>query len=150
MAKMNSSVLIARCEDDKQVGLVAEKGLDCKTSVVNPSGAVMEPIDYDGVNYIPCNVGDSIILYYNKDKSTRTFKVVDIERSGHFFVCEIIYDEQEMLEMELLIIAEQVESGDMTTNAAHLKADQLLVSFLYKQGFNQVADAFNKVPKYYE
>ena len=58
--------------------------------------------------------------------------------------------EEEKLEMELLNIAEQVEEGKMTTNDAHLKADQLLVSFLYKQGFDQVADAFNKVPKFYE
>jgi phosphomannomutase len=150
MSKINENVLLPRCEDENHVGLVAEKGLDCKTVVVKPNGVVVEAVDYEGVKFIPCNVGDSIILHYNKDKSARTFKVVDIERSGHFFVCEIIYDEEEMLEMELLIIAEQVVNGNMTTNNAHLKADQLLVSFLYRKGFTQIADAFNKVPKYYE
>lgn len=150
MAKLNSQVLIARCEDDEGVGLVAEKGLDCKTKVVNPSGVTVEPVDYDGVNYIPCNIGDTVMLCYNKDKSIRTFKVIAVERSNHFFICEVLYDEEEMIEMELIALAEQVEENQMTPNTAHLKADQLLVSFLYKKGFDQIADAFNKVPKYYD
>ena len=52
--------------------------------------------------------------------------------------------------MELLNIAEMVMNGSMTTNNAHLKADQLLVSLLYKEGYEVIADAFNKIPKYYE
>ena len=129
---MNNQVLVARHEDGK-LGLVMEKSLDCKTIVVNSKGDVIDPIDYDGINYVPCNVGDKIMMYYNDNKPVRTFKVVDIERSGHFFVCEIIYDEIEMIELELLSIAEQVEAGEMNTNKAHLKADQLLVSLLYKK-----------------
>jgi hypothetical protein len=145
---MKSQVLITRCEDKDGIGLVAEKGLDCKTMVINSMGNVA-PVEYDGVFYLPCNVGDNIVFYY-EDKKMRSFKVVDIERSGHFFVCEILYDEIEQIEMELLTLAEQVENNNMTVNNAHLKADQLIVSFLYKKGFPQIADAFNKVPKYYE
>ena len=146
---MKNTILLPRCEDEEK-GLILEKGLNCKTVVIAPNGTSVEPIDYDGVNYIPCKVGDIIMHYYNKDKKVRSFKVLDVERSGHFFICEIIYDEEEMIEIELISLAEQVESGDMTTNIAHLKADQLLVSFLYKKGFVNIADAFNKVPKYYE
>ena len=145
----DNNVLIPRHEDEK-LGLVLEKSLDCKTSIINSKGVAVDPIDYEGVNYIPCNIGDKIMIWYNKSKNVRTFKVVDIERSGHFFVCEIIYDEIEMIELELLSIAEQVEAGEMNTNKAHLKADQLLVSLLYKKGFDTIADAYNKVPKYYE
>jgi hypothetical protein len=146
---MLEQVLIARHEDNG-LGLVLEKSLDCKTVVVGSNGFAVEPIDYDGINYVPCNVGDKIIVYYNKNKQTRTFKVVDVERSGHFFVCEIIYDEDELVELELISIAEQANEGNMSTNLAHLKADQLIASFLYKKGYIQIADAFNKVPKYYE
>ena len=143
-------VLLPRCVDKDGRGVVLKDRLDCETTVVDASGNVVEPIDYDGIFYVPCNVGDKIILYYNDKKCNRTFKVVDIERSGHFFVCEIIYTTEETLQMELLNIADLVNKGEMTTNAAHLKADQLLVSFLYKKGFASIADAFNKVPKYYE
>ena len=146
---MVNQVLIARHEDGK-LGLVMEKSLDCNTVVVNSKGELIDPIDYEGVNYIPCNVGDKILMQYNDDKPIRTFKVVDIERSGHFFICEIIYDEEEMIEMELIAIAEQVEAGKMNTNQAHLKADQLIISLLYKKGLDVIADAYNKVPKYYE
>jgi hypothetical protein len=145
---MKSQVLIARC-DDNGVGLVLENGLDCKTIIKGPNGSPVEPIDYNGIMYLPCNVGDTMMLCYN-DKTIRSFKVTGVERSGHFFVCEILFDEEEILEMELLNLAEQVEAEKMTTNMAHLKADQLLVSFLYKKGFPAIADAFNKVPKYYE
>ena len=147
---MANQVLIARHEGDGGLGLVLEKSIDCKTVVIAPNGDTVEPIDYDGVNYIPCNIGDKVLICYNKNKNIRTFKVTAIERSGHFFVCEIIYDEEEMIEIELLSIAEQVEAGDMSTNNAHLKADQLIVSLLYKKGFDAIADAYNKVPKYYE
>lgn len=146
---MNNQVLVARHEDGK-LGLVMEKSLDCKTVVVNSNGDVVDPIDYDGINYVPCNVGDKILMQYNNNKPIRTFKVVDIERSGHFYICEIIYNEDEMVEMELIAIAEEVEAGKMTTNMAHLKADQLIVSLLYKKGLDVIADAYNKVPKYYE
>ena len=146
---MKNQVLVARHEDGN-LGLVMEKSLDCKTIVVNSKGEVIEPIDYEGINYIPCNVGDKIMMHYNDDKPIRTFKVVDIERSGHFFLCEIIYNEDEMVELELLALAEQVEAGKMTTNVAHLKADQLIISLLYKKGLDVIADAYNKVPKYYE
>ena len=145
----NNQVLMARHEDNG-LGLVLEKSIDCKTVVVGSNGLPVEPIDYDGVKYIPCNVGDKIILYYNKDKRNRTFKVVGIEKSEHFFVCEIIYDDAEIIELELISLAEQVEENNMSVNVAHLKADQLIASFLYKKGFDQIADAFNKVPKYYE
>ena len=131
---MNNQVLVARHEDGK-LGLVMEKSLDCKTVVVNSNGDVVDPIDYDGINYVPCNVGDKILMQYNNNKPIRTFKVVDIERSGHFYICEIIYNEDEMVEMELIAIAEEVEAGKMTTNMAHLKADQLIVSLLYKTDF---------------
>ena len=146
---MNNQILIPRHEDGN-IGLVLEKSIDCKTVVVGPKGDAVEPIDYDGISYVPCNIGNKILIYYNKNKNVRTLKVVDIERSGHFFVCEIIYDEEEMIELELISLAEQVESGNMSTNTAHLKADQLVASFLYKKGYDIIADAFNKVPKYYE
>ena len=146
---MNNQVLFTRHEDG-ELGLVMEKSLDCKTIVVNSKGEVIDPIDYDGVNYIPCSIGDKIMMQYNNDKPIRTFKVIDIEKSGHFFVCEIIYNEEEMIEMELLALVEQVEAGKMTTNVAHLKADQIIISLLYKKGLDIIADAYNKVPKYYD
>ena len=147
---MNKEVLIARHEDENGIGLVIEKSIDCKTIVIAPNGETVEPIDYEGINYLPCSVGDKVLVQYNKNKNVRTFKVIDIERSGHFFICEIIYDEEEIIELELLSLAEQVEAGDLTTNKAHLKADQLLASFLYKKGFPEIADAYNKVPKFYD
>jgi hypothetical protein len=147
---MNKEVLIARHEDEDGRGLVIEKSIDCKTIVVAPDGESVEPIDYDGVNYLPCSVGDKVIVQYNKNNIIRTFKVIDIERSGHFFVCEIIYDEDEMIELELLALADQVEVGDISTNKAHLKADELIISLLYRKGLVNIADAYNKVPKYYE
>ena len=147
---MNKEVLIARHEDEDGRGLVIEKSIDCKTIVVAPDGEAVEPIDYDGVNYLPCSVGDKVIVQYNKNNIIRTFKVIDIERSRHFFVCEIIYDEDEMIELELLALADQVEAGDISTNKAHLKADELIISLLYRKGLVTIADAYNKVPKYYE
>ena len=140
---------IPRCVDGNN-GYVVEKGIDCKTMVVKPNGDMREPVNFNGVNYVPCELGDKIIMSYNDDNVIRTFKVIGIERTGHFFNCEVVLGEEEKLEMELLNIAEQVEEGKMTTNDAHLKADQLLVTFLYKKGYHAIADAFNKIPKYYE
>lgn len=139
---------IPRCVDENGKGLVIKDKIDCETSVVDPYGNIMEPIDYDGVLYVPCNIGDRIIM--NFEKSSRTFKVISIDISGHFFVCEILYTDEELVEVQLLNIAEQVKAGTMTTNDAHLQADQLIMTILYKKGFSAVADAFNKVPKYYE
>lgn len=141
---------IPRCIDENGNGMVIEKGLDCKTVVVNPNGVARDAVDFNGVNYIPCELGDKIMMCYDNGKTIRTFKVIGIERSNHFFICEVMYGDDEKIEMELLNIAEQVEEGNMTTNDAHLKADQLLVSFLYKKEFHAIADAFNKIPKYYE
>ena len=141
---------IPRCIDLEGNGVIVEKGLDCKAVVVNPKGEPREPVDFDGVNYIPCNIGDKIMMCYSDGKNIRTFKVIGIERTDHFFICEVVYSEEEQVEMELLNIAEQVEAGKMTTNDAHLKADQLLITFLYQKGYHAIADAFNKVPKYYE
>lgn len=146
---MATQILIPRCEDG-DLGLVAEKGLDCRVVVKHSNGEVVEPIDYDGMSFIPCKVGDIVMYYYNEDKSTRIFKVQNIERSGHFFVCEIVYDEMELIEMELISIAEQVEAGEMTTNSAHLRADQLILSVLYSKGLKTLAEAYDRVPKYYE
>ena len=141
---------IPRCMDENGNGFIVEKGIDCKTMVVNPNGNTRESVDFNGVNYVPCELGDKIMMCYNDGRNIRTFKVIGIERTKHFFVCEVVYSEEEQVEMELLNIAEQVEAGKMTTNDAHLKADQLLVTFLYKKGYSVIADAFNKVPKYYE
>lgn len=145
-----TTVLLPRCIDENGKGVIIKDKLDCETTVVNASGIIVEPIDYEGVMYIPCNIGDKIILYYKNKKANRTFKVVDIEKSEHFFICEIVYSDEETVQMELLNIAELVKKGEMTTNDAHLKADQILVSFLYKKGFVEIADAYNQVPKYYE
>lgn len=146
----NTTLLIPRCTDEKGNGLVLKHKIDCETVVIDPKGNTVEPIDYDGVLYIPCKVGDRVVVYYKGNERCRTFKITDIERSEHFFVCEIIYDELETIEMELINIAEMVENGAMTTNNAHLKADQLLVTLLYNKGFDLIADAFNRIPKYYE
>jgi phosphomannomutase len=145
-----TTVLLPRCIDENGKGVIIKDKLDCETTVVNASGMIVKPIDYEGVMYIPCNVGDKIILYYKNKKANRTFKVVDIEKSEHFFICEIVYSDEETVQMELLNITELVKKGEMTTNEAHLKADQILVSFLYKKGFVEIADAYNQVPKYYE
>lgn len=146
----NTTLLIPRCTDERGNGLVIKHKIDCETVVIDPNGNTVEPVDYDGVLYIPCKVGDRVVVYYKDKQRSRTFKITDVERSEHFFVCEIVYDEIETIEMELLNIAEMVISGSMTTNNAHLKADQLLVSLLYKEGYEVIADAFNKIPKYYE
>lgn len=143
-------ILIGRHIDSDGVGLVLKDTIDCETSVVNAMGENVPAKNYNGVLYIPCNVGDRIIIYYKNKKYSRTFKVKALERTEQFYVCEIIYTLEESTEMELLAIAEQVKNGEMTTNEAHLKADQLLVTLLYKSGLDKVADAFNKVPKYYE
>lgn len=146
----NTTLLIPRCTDERGNGLVIKHKIDCETVVIDPNGNTVEPVDYDGVLYIPCKVGDRVVVYYKNKQRSRTFKITDVERSEHFFVCEIVYDEIETIEMELLNIAEMVMNGSMTTNNAHLKADQLLVSLLYKEGYEVIADAFNKIPKYYE
>ena len=141
------NVLIPRCiKDDK--GLVIKEKIDHEICVIDANGNNVDPIDCDGILYVPCNIGDRIMMLFGE--MSRTFKVIGIERSGHFFVCEIIYGEEEKLEMELLDIAEQVKNGTMTTNMAHLKADQLIMAFLYKNNYRAIADAFNKIPKYYE
>jgi hypothetical protein len=141
------NVLVPRCIKDGK-GLVIKEKIDCEVRVIDANGNNVEPIDCDGVFYVPCNIGDRIMMMFGE--VSRTFKVVDIERSGHFFVCEIIYGEEEKLEMELMDIAEQVKNGTITTNMAHLKADQLIMAFLYKNNYRAIADAFNKIPKYYE
>ena len=146
----NTVLLLPRCIDEEGRGLIMKNKIDCETSVIDPNGKTVEPIDYDGVLYVPCNVGDRVLIQYKNKCRARQFKIVDIERSEQFYVCEIIYDEIETIEMELLNIAEMVINGAMTTNNAHLKADQLLVSLLYKEGYVDIADAFNKIPKYYE
>ena len=131
-------------------GLVMKNSIDSETTVIDARGNTKEPIDFFGVQYLECQVGDRIIIQYTDKKQSRTFKVVEIERSGQFFVCEIIYTVEESVEIELLNIAEMINGGQMTTNEGHLKADQLLVSLLYDKGLDTIADAFNKVPKYYE
>lgn len=143
-------ILIGRHIDPDGIGLVLKDTIDCETSIINAMGENVLAKNYNGVLYIPCNVGDRIIVYYKNKKYSRTFKVKALERTEQFYVCEIIYTLEESTEMELLAIAEQVKNGEMTTNEAHLKADQLLVTLLYKSGLDKIADAFNKVPKYYE
>lgn len=145
-----SDVLIPRHIGPSGEGLVLKNTIDCETSVIKASGETVEATDYDGVMYVPCNIGDRIIIQYKNKKYSRTFKVKALERTNHFFICEIIYTVEESIEMELLNIAELVKSGKMTTNEAHLKADQLVIELLYKNKLDKVADAFNKVPKYYE
>ena len=147
---MNNNVLIPRHVDVAGKGLVLKDTIDCEITVTNVNSEPVEALDFDGVFYIPCNIGDKISIYYKDKKYSRVFKVKDIERSEHFYICEIIYTVEETTEMELLNIADMVKKGDMTTNEAHLKADQLLVTLLYNKGFDKIADAFNKVPKYYE
>ena len=143
-------ILIGRHIDPDGLGLVLKESIDCETTVINAQGETVISKDYNGISYIPCNVGDRIIIYYKNKKYSRTFKVKALERTEQFYVCEIIYTLEESTEMELLAISEQVKNGEMTTNEAHLKADQLLVTLLYKSGLDKIADAFNKVPKYYE
>lgn len=143
-------VLIPRYIGPLGEGLVLKNALDCETTVIKANGETVEATDYDGTMYLCCNIGDRIVIHYKNKNYTRTFKVKALERTNQFFVCEIIYTIEEGIEMELLSIAELVKSGKMTTNAAHLKADQLLVELLYKNKLDKVADAFNKIPKYYE
>lgn len=145
-----NDVLIGRHIDADGVGLVLKDTIDCETSVIDARGNVVLAKEYDGVLYIPCSVGDRIIIYYKNKKYSRTFKVKALERTEQFYICEIIYTIEESTEMELLAIAEQVKNGDITTNEAHLRADQLIVSLLYNNKLDAVADAYNKVPKYYE
>ena len=138
---------ISRCVDGER-GYVIKDKIDCTTNVVDSNGQNVEPVDFDGILYVPCNVGDRIIM--NFGNNSRKFKVIDIERTGHFFICEVIYGDEEKVEVELLDIAEKVKNGKLTTNEAHLKADQLLITFLYRKEYSAIADAFNKIPKYYE
>lgn len=147
---MNAVVLIARHVDENGVGLVIEQSIDCRTIVITPEGDIVESIDYDGINYIPCGINDKILVHYQNNQGVRTFKVVAIERSGHFFECEIIYDEEELIEMELLSIAEKAIAGEITVNKAHLKADELIITLLRYKKLNVIADAYSKVPKFYD
>ena len=55
-------VLLPRCVDKDGRGVVIKDRLDCETTVVNASGEIVEPVDYNGILYIPCNVGDKICL----------------------------------------------------------------------------------------
>ena len=146
----SAQVLLQRCVDEKGRGLIAMYSLDSTVTVVDMNSNAVKPVRIEGVWYIPCGVGDRILIEYKNKNMVRMFKVVDIERSEQFFVCDRLYTNEETVEMELLSIASQVEAGTMTTNKAHLKADQLLLTVLFDKGLDAIADAFNKIPKYYE
>lgn len=144
------SIYIPRSINYEGTGLVAKNTIDSEITVVDKDGKDVNYIVHNGQKYIPCKIGDTIIIYYSKKKYSRSFKVIGIEHSEQFYVCELVLSFDENLEMQLIDIKNQVEKGIITTNQAHLKADDLIISLLYNKGLDRIADAYNAVPKYYE
>lgn len=148
--KCNERFLIPRHINYQDKGLVNKNTIDTEMIVVDPSGKEVDSVMHNGQMYIPCNIGDTIITRYTKKDFTRNFKVVDIEESGQFYICEPVYNKEDLVELELRELITEVKNGAITVNKAHLKADDLLVGLLYHLKLNRIADAFVELPKFYD
>lgn len=147
---MQRQIYIQRCVDYGGIGLVAKSTIDSEVIVVDKNGNRVEQVIHNGQEYLPCNIGDTIITTYTKKKYSTNFKVVGIDRSEQFYICEIVFSLEENIEMQLIELKNMVDKGSITVNKAHLKADDLLLSLLYEKGYNRIADAFTTLPKFYD
>lgn len=147
---MNGKIYMPRSINYEGRGLVTKCTIDSELTVVDKNGKEIPYVVHNGQKYVPCEIGDTIIAYYSKKKYSRNFKVVGIDHSEQFFVCELILSFEDNIEMQLIDLKTQAENGIITTNQAHLKADDLIISLLYNKGLDRIADAFTRVPKYYE
>lgn len=145
-----NDILIPRCISPEGKGLIIKSCIDSTSTVINSNGEIVQPEQHNGMDYLPCNVGDAIVVYYENKKYSRNFKIVGIDKSEQFFICNNVLSFEENIELQLKEIANMVKENKLTTNEAHLKADELIVSLLYKKGYDRIADAFVSVPKYYE
>lgn len=145
----NQQIFIPRHINYDQVGLVNKNTIDTELIVVDCNGKEVPPIVHNGQKYVPCKLGDTIITRYTKKEFVRSFKVVALDRTEQFYICEPVYSKEDMIELELIELKVKIESGELCHNKAHLKADDLLVQLLYEKGFDRIADAFVALPKFY-
>lgn len=147
---MADKYYLPRVINYKGKGLIAKNTIDSEITVVDKNGVKIEPIEHNAQLYIPCNIGDTIIVTYTKKKISRRFKVIALDRTEQFFVCDIVLDLEETVELRLIEIQELYEKGTITSSTLHQKADDLLVELLYEKGYDRIADAFVKVTKFYD
>lgn len=143
-------IFIPRSINYEGKGLITKCTIDSEFTVIDKDGKERQFVVHNGQKYVPCELGDTIIAYYSKKKYSRNFKVVGIDHSEQFFVCDLVLSFEDNIEMQLIDLKTQVDKGIITTNQAHLKADDLLVSLLYDKDLGRIADAFTRVPKYYD
>lgn len=148
MATLNT-IMLQRCITTDNRGLVLKSCIDSTITVVSQGKEVAEET-HNGISYIECKVGDMVSVYYDLKKYSRRFKVVGIDTSGQFYICEIVYSLEEDIEIQIKELQSLITDGKITTNQAHLKADELLVTLLYNKGFDKIADAFTALEKWYE
>ena len=147
---MNGQIYIPRSINYEGRGLVNKCTIDSELTVVDRDGKEIPYIVHNGQKYVPCEIGCTIIVYYSKKKYSRNFKVVGVDHSEQFFVCDLVLSFEDNIEMQLIDLKTQTDNGIINTNQAHLKADDLIISLLYNKGLDRIADAFTRVPKYYE
>ena len=147
---MADKILFPRCINYKGQGLIAKNTLDTEITVVDHESKLIEVIKHNDQEYIPCKIGDTIIATYTKKKISRRFKVVGIDPSEQFYICENVLTFEDNIELQLIEIQQLYERNSITSATVHQKADDLLVQLLYEKGFERIADAYVKVTKFYE
>lgn len=147
---MANKIFFPRTINYKGKGLIAKNTIDSEIIVVDKEGQKVESIEHNDQEYIPCIIGDTIIVTYTKKKISRKFKVVGIDVSEQFYVCEIVLSFEDNIELQLIEIQQLYEKNSITSSTVHQKADDLLVQLLYEKGYNRIADAYLKVTKFYD
>ena len=101
--------------------------------------------------YVECNIGDHIIINYryNGVECSSRFKVIGKDSTGMFFICNSDPTEEEAVYLELMDIYNRVQKGEMGTDVAHEKADEVILNLLYQKKLNLIADIFLAIPKWY-
>lgn len=145
----NQQIFIPRHINYKDMGLVNKNTIDTEMLVVDINGKQIDSLMHNGQEYIPCKIGDTIICRYTKKEFTRNFKVVGLDRTEQFYICEPVYSKEDSVELELIELKAKVEKGEICPNKAHLKADDLLLELLNEKGFKRIVDAFVAIPKFY-
>jgi len=112
---------------------------------------IIDPVKIDGVIYVECAIGDHIILNYkyNGVMCSKRFKVIGKDSTGLFFVCNSDPTEEEAIYLELMDIYNRVQRGEMGTDIAHEKADEVILNLLYQKKLNLIADIYLAIPKWY-
>ena len=129
---------------------ILTEAIDSVFTVIS-NDRVVEPVVINGVHYTKCNIGDYVIINfkYNKNQYTRRYKITGVDSTGLLFHCVSAPTEEESIFLQMMELFDKCQKGEIHTEEAHMKADELLLTLLYNLKLDNIADAYIKIPKWY-